>query len=227
MRLTYWALVVLGATGISVLWMRGYWVYYIGPVLTIAITSLVIDLVIRSAGVRNATGADGSKKRRIKRLIREVAWTMGVVTAVHIVVVFAVETAEVHTVTDRPESPETFTSEQYLTGKYIVRQDDNPVCRVGQYYSDCINDYVNQYNYSCADIELTLFSSVECKSYLQNIDDMKAKDQPGWIVSGVGGPGHLSRRAEVSSRDVSNNDYEPAVTHSAVCYLGFVGECLP
>lgn len=227
MRFTYWALVVLGATGIAVLWMQGYWFYYIGPVLTIAITSLVIDLVIRSAGIRNATGADGSNKQRTKRLSREVAWTMGAVTAVQIVVVVAVETAEVHTVTDRPESPETFTSEQHLTGKYIVREDDNPVCWVGQSYNDCINAHVDQYNYACADIELAFLGSVTCNSYLRTIDEMKAEDRPGWVVSSLGGPGHLSRRAEVSSRKVGNDDYEPAVTHTAVCYLGFIGECLP
>jgi hypothetical protein len=227
MRFTHWALIVSGATGIALLWAQGYWVYYIGAVLMIAITILLIDLVIRSANVVNAGGAEGGRKRRTRALIREVSWIMGVITVIQLIAVITVETAEVRTVIDRPEKPETFTSEEYLTGKYTVNSDNKSVCWVGQPYSDCINAHVDQYNYACADIELAFLGSVTCNSYLRTIDEMKAEDRPGWIVSSVGGPGHLSRRAEVSSRKVGNDDYEPAVTHTAVCYLGFIGECLP
>jgi hypothetical protein len=57
------------------------------------------------------------------------------------------------------------------------------------------------------------------------IDEMQADDQPGWVVETLGSYGRLTATEEIGTRQVSNNDYRPAVTRDVVCFLGFLGEC--
>ncbi|WP_341975026.1 hypothetical protein [Microbacterium sp. LWO13-1.2] len=141
-----------------------------------------------------------------------------------IVVVAAFATARHWTKIDIPEQPETFHSEEYETGLYDVTMDTVNPCWVDQGWADCTNAMVVQYNAACADVDLTATATALCDDYLASIDEMKAAGTDG-VVATLGTYGHLHRTAEVSTREVSNNDARPAVTHEAVCYLGFIGEC--
>lgn len=125
--------------------------------------------------------------------------------------------------TDVPEHPETFRSETYLTGYYDVIDDGINPCWVGQNWVSCTNIHVSEYNATCASYPLTLSASAYCSSYLAMIDDMKS--QYASYVATLGGWGSLYVVAEEATQEVSNNDYRPAQTHEAVCYLGFLGEC--
>ncbi|WP_102191950.1 hypothetical protein [Microbacterium aurantiacum] len=140
------------------------------------------------------------------------------------VVVIAFTTAHHWTKVDVPEQPETFHSEEYETGLYDVTMDAVNPCWVDQPWADCTNAMVAQYNAACADVELTVSATSLCEDYLASIDEMKAAGTDG-VVASLGTYGHLHRTAEMSTREVSNDDYRPAVTHEAVCYLGFIGEC--
>lgn len=62
-----------------------------------------------------------------------------------------------------------------------------------------------------------------CKRYGAMIDEMK-KQNYGYVAS-LGDYGHLSSKEQIVTKEVSNNDYRAAVTHEAICYLGFLGEC--
>ncbi|MBO9627233.1 MAG: hypothetical protein J7484_12780 [Microbacterium sp.] len=143
-----------------------------------------------------------------------------------IVVVAAFATARHWTKTDVPEQQETFHSEDYKTGRYDVTMDATSPCWVDQGWTDCINLLVAQYNGACADVTLTEDASTLCTSYLAEIDRMKSEGDGGdYVVVTVGGFGSLHRTEEMATRQVSNNDHRDAVTHEAVCYLGFLGEC--
>jgi len=160
-----------------------------------------------------------AKYRRLRNVL--------IVGAVVVVSVFliAFATARHWTKVDVPEHPETFRSEEYLTGAYEVEQDGINPCWVDQDWTDCINEMVDQYNGACANVELTVSADALCTRYGESIDEMKREDRAGWVVETLGGWGHLSRYSEMSMRQVSNDDFRPAVTHEAVCYLGFLGEC--
>lgn len=142
-----------------------------------------------------------------------------------IVVVFAVTTARHWTKVDVPEKPETFHSEQYETGRYDVTMDAVNPCTVDQDWTDCINLMAAQYDATCGGVELTETAATLCKDYLAAIDEMRALDEPGSYVATLGDYGSLARTPELATREVSNNDHAPAITHEAVCYLGFIGEC--
>lgn len=64
-----------------------------------------------------------------------------------------------------------------------------------------------------------------CNGRSQSIDEMKAVDEQWFEVVTLGNSGYLSTHRDTSTRKISNNDYKPAVTHEAVCYFGFIGEC--
>ncbi|AKV85405.1 hypothetical protein AKG07_02860 [Microbacterium sp. CGR1] len=142
-----------------------------------------------------------------------------------IVVIFAFATARHWTKTDVPEQPETFRSEEYETGRYDVTMDDVNPCSVNQDWTDCTNLMVATYTAACVDVELTESATRLCAEYSVAIDEMKAQDGDGYFVATLGSYGSLHRTPEIDTRQVSNDDYEPAVTHEAVCYLGFIGEC--
>jgi len=142
-----------------------------------------------------------------------------------IVVVFAFTTARHWTKVDVPEKPETFHSEEFETGRFDVAMDTANPCVVNQDWTDCISAMQSQYDATCAGVELTEAGTALCADYLAAIDEMRALDEPGSYVASLGDYGNLSRTAEVDTRQVSNNDQRDAVTHEAVCYLGFIGEC--
>lgn len=142
-----------------------------------------------------------------------------------IVLVAAFATARHWTKVDVPEQPETFHTEEYETGRYDVAMDDVNPCWVDQDWTDCTNMMAATYTAACVGVELTEDAEVICADYSSAIDEMKAQDADGYYVASLGGYGSLHRTAETATREVSNEDYRPAVTHEAVCYLGFIGEC--
>jgi hypothetical protein len=142
-----------------------------------------------------------------------------------IVVVVAFTTARHWTKVDAPEKPETFHSEEYETGLYLVSDDGVSPCVVDQDWTDCIAAMEVQYAGACADVELVPDAVTLCAQHRAEIDRMISEDSEGTVVASLGDFGHLTRSPETATREVSNNDYEPAVTHEAVCYLGFLGEC--
>ncbi|MFK0241360.1 hypothetical protein ACIQTX_10890 [Microbacterium sp. NPDC090281] len=142
-----------------------------------------------------------------------------------IVVIVAFTTARHWTKVDSPEKPETFHSEEYETGLYLVADDGVSPCVVDQDWSDCIDAMEAQYAGACAGVELVPAAATLCGQHRAEIDRMRAEDSEGSVVASLGDFGHLTRTPETATRQVSNNDYEAAVTHEAVCYLGFLGEC--
>jgi hypothetical protein len=144
---------------------------------------------------------------------------------VAIVVVTAFTTARTWTKVDVPEQPETFHSETYETGRFDVTMDAVNPCYVDQDWTDCTNLLLATYNATCVGVELTESATVLCTDYNGAILEMQAQDTPGSYVATLGTYGNLTRTAETDVRQVSNNDYRPAETHEAVCYLGFLGEC--
>lgn len=141
-----------------------------------------------------------------------------------IVLVVALTTARHWTKVDVPEQPETFHSEEYETGRFDVAMDDVNPCFVDQAWSDCINAMAAEYDAACAGVELTEPATAICAEFTSAIEDMRAQGTDG-VVASLGSFGNLERTPETATREVSNEDYRPAETHEAVCYLGFLGEC--
>ncbi|MEV4667166.1 hypothetical protein [Microbacterium sp. LWO12-1.2] len=141
-----------------------------------------------------------------------------------IVLVVALTTARHWTKVDVPEQPETFHSEEYETGRFDVAMDDVNPCFVDQAWSDCINAMAAEYDAVCAGVELTESATAICAEFTSAIEDMRSQGTDG-VVASLGSFGNLERTPETATREVSNEDYRPAETHEAVCYLGFLGEC--
>lgn len=171
-----------------------------------------------------AAGGEAPRKKRVGLWV-----TLSIVGALlliaAIVVVFAFATARHWTKTDVPEQPETFHSEEYETGKYLVADDGVSPCAVDQDWTDCIGLMEAEYAGACAGVDLVPASADLCAQHRTEIDRMIAEDADGMYVASLGDFGHLTRTPETATRQVSNDDAEPAVTHEAVCYLGFLGEC--
>lgn len=172
-----------------------------------------------------ATGeaAPGKKKRVGLWVTLSILGALLLIAA--IVVIFAFATARHWTKTDVPEQPETFHSEEYETGRYDVTMDTVNPCTVNQDWTDCTNLMVATYTAACVDVELTEDATLLCTDYSGAIDEMKAQDGDGYYVATLGTYGTLHQTPEIDTRQVSNDDYKPAVTHEAVCYLEFIGEC--
>ncbi|MDN3444433.1 hypothetical protein [Microbacterium sp. APC 3901] len=168
-------------------------------------------------------GRPGTKKRVGLWVTLSILGALLLITA--IVVIFAFATARHWTKTDVPEQPETFRSEEYETGRVDVTMDDVNPCTVNQDWTDCTNLMVATYTAACVDVELTETATLLCAEYSTAIDEMKALDGDGYFVATLGTYGSLHQTPEIDTRQVSNDDYEPAVTHEAVCYLDFIGEC--
>lgn len=154
-------------------------------------------------------------------------WIVAVALALGAVVMVTATLASARSWTkvDIPEQLETFHAEEYLTGRYDITDDGVSPCWVNQDWVDCINLMVNEYNRACAGVDLTPLASSRCDAYGTSIDGMRSDGGYGYIVTSLGGYGHLTRIPEMATRQVGNNDDRPAVTHEAVCYLGFLGEC--
>ena len=165
-----------------------------------------------------------SKRRTSAALV--VAITLGAVLIAAVgVVLVAVTTAERWTKVDVAEQEETFRWEEYETGNYIVVDNGVSPCYVDQLWYECRNKMVDEYNRECAGRSLAPQSVAICDAYSAEIDRMESVDSYGSTVASLGGFGYLQSTREKDRRQVSNNDYRAAITHEAVCYFGFVGEC--
>lgn len=163
--------------------------------------------------------------RPIKRKFRNLWIGVATVVVIAVLPIIGFGTATHWTKVDVPEQLETFHSETYLTGAYDVRDNGVSPCWVGQDWTDCTNEYVDQYNAACVGVTLTWEAKGLCDGRSESIDEMKADGEAWSEVATLGDYGYLSQQQEKSTRRVSNNDYRPAVTHEAVCYFGFIGEC--
>lgn len=172
-----------------------------------------------------ATGAEAPAKKKRTGLWVTLSIVGALLIAAIIVIVIAFTTARHWTKTDVAEKPETFHTEEYETGLYNVADDGVSPCTVNQDWTDCIGLMEAEYAGACADVELTGTATLLCTQHRTEIDRMRGLDQEGMYVSSLGSFGHLTKTAETATREVSNDDYEPAVTHEAVCYLEFIGEC--
>lgn len=172
-----------------------------------------------------ASAGEAPAKKRRTGLWVTLSIVGALLIAAIIVVVIAFATARHWTKTDVAEKPETFHTEEYETGLYNVADDGVSPCTVNQDWTDCIGLMEAQYTGACADVELTGTATLLCTQHRTEIDRMRGLDQEGMYVSSLGSFGHLTKTAETATREVSNDDYEPAVTHEAVCYLEFIGEC--
>jgi hypothetical protein len=142
---------------------------------------------------------------------------------VAILIIITFSTARHWTKTVVPERAETFSTETYFTGNYNIVDDNITPCWIRQSWVGCTNLYVNEYNATCAAYSLTSSGSGLCANYRSMIEVMQSQS---WsYVASLGGYGRLSAIPEEATRQVSNNDYRPAKTKEAVCYLGFLGEC--
>lgn len=142
-----------------------------------------------------------------------------------IVVVVAFTTARHWTKVDSPGKPETFHSEGYDTGLDIVTDDGVNPCAVDQDWTDCIGLMDAEYTAACEGASLAPSAEELCAEYREELDRMTAEDAEGALVGSLGEFGRLTRTPETETREVSNNDHEPEVSHKAVCYLGILGEC--
>lgn len=174
------------------------------------------NLLIASSGIMNNPSAGTDKKKY---------FVVGGLAVGLILVLFVIAsvTAKHWVKVDVPAHAETFHSETYLTGAYNIVDDGVTPCYLRQSWIGCANSYVNEYNSTCAVYPLTPSASTYCSSYRAMIDDMQSQS---WsYVASLGTTGRLTAIPEEATEQVSNNDYRPAVTHEAVCYLGFIGEC--
>jgi hypothetical protein len=147
------------------------------------------------------------------------------IAATVILFITAIATAEHWEKIDVPAHAETFHTETYLTGNFDIVDDNVSPCYIRQSWVGCTNVYVAIYNATCASYPLTDSAQSYCSSYLSMIYDMQSQS---WsYLASIGNPawGTLGVVAEEATMQVSNNDYRAAETHSAVCYLGFLGEC--
>ena len=157
-----------------------------------------------------------------------------------VLVVAGVGTARHWTKIDVPAQPETFRTQTYKTGSFVVKDDGRSPCTVGQAWSGCISEMSTEYSAACggpppgdpyfSDIiisslrKLTAKSEQVCDAYAREIVRMQQQADATYVAT-VGGFGRLTRTPQRATRKVSNNDRRPAVTHEAVCYLGFIGDC--
>jgi hypothetical protein len=178
-----------------------------------------------AVGFVGAPSSDAPSKKKRTGLWITLSILGALILIIGIVVILAFTTARHWTKTDVAEKPETFYTETYETGLYNVADDGVSVCAIDQDWTECADAMEAQYAGACAGVELTVPATVLCAQHRTEIDRMRSLDQEGYIVAALGSFGHLTRTAETSTREVSNEDYEPAVTHEAVCYFEFLGEC--
>lgn len=176
---------------------------------------------LASAALTHQTDAPLRSPRK-SHLWRNIAIAVASIVAV---VLISEATAERWTKVVIPESPTTYRFETYETGNYDIQEVGESPCWIGQFWSDCINLYIDQYNWACVGISLSVAAIDTCNSYRAMIEEMQSRGSAWSTVSALGSWGTLERSPETASRRVSNNDYRPAVTREAVCYWGVLGEC--
>jgi hypothetical protein len=146
----------------------------------------------------------------------------------------SVSTAERWTVVDVPEHLETFHEEERVTDEYDVFDTGEPICEGNgrDDYLTCVNMHVTMYNSICAKKKLSFSAKATCDGLDEFIDGAKAKYQScrygcttGVTADGKWGWNYYSSELSTTTELEGNNDYTPAKTHQATCYLGFIGEC--
>ena len=160
---------------------------------------------------------------------------VAMLVAIVAIVGVAFATARHWTKVDVPAHPQTFRSEVYKTGEFAITDSHLSPCTVGQSWTGCIDEMTDEYNNACASGSTGRWGNLArwaarargsnrtCDAYTAEIERMK---QASWgYVTTVGSFGHLTRTPVTATRKVSNKDHRSAVTHEAVCYLGFIGEC--
>ncbi|WP_165310842.1 DUF2510 domain-containing protein [Microbacterium protaetiae] len=140
-------------------------------------------------------------------------------------VLLAFTTARHWTAVDVPAHAETFHTETYDTGAVDVIDDGVSPCDEGQDWSICIDRMENEYESACRDQNVTDAAASICDDYRDDIERMREAGQEGAVVGTAGTYGHLEQTPHLGTRTVSNHDGRSAISHPAVCYLGFIGEC--
>lgn len=178
-----------------------------------SLESVAVEAPVVAPVVEASPSADKRSAEKTKNPYRSAFIALGSIAAcLAVLVVVALATAEIRTVID----VEAYTRG---TGVYDVTDDHKPPCYVGEGWRDCINKHVDEYNGACANRNLSTSAMALCDGYSKMIDEMKADDGGyGWQVETLGTWGHLEVKEQ--------KEVVPAVTHEAVCYLGFIGECL-
>lgn len=136
-----------------------------------------------------------------------------------------VATARHWTKVDVPEQAETFHDEEYETGSFVVELVAGSPCTSGQATSECVALLEAEYQAVCVAQPITPDSVGVCEASREDWDWLLGMDLTGFVVDQVAEMNRLTSTPEVATRQVSNEDYVPAVTHEAVCYAGFLGEC--
>lgn len=169
------------------------------------------------------TDAPPASERRHRRtpvvaaalVVVALAATAGVVVA----------TARHWTKVDVPEQAETFHEEEYETGSYVVELVAGSPCTSGQATTECLALLEAEYQAVCVAQPITIESGDACDAYREDWDWMLELDMTGYVIDQVAEMNRLQSTPEIATRQVSNDDDVPAVTHEAVCYAGFLGEC--
>lgn len=122
------------------------------------------------------------------------------------------------------DAEETSHMETVGTDEWTAENTDQAICYVGQAWSDCIDAMTNEWNFACAEKELTEVSQTLCDDYYDAITQMKQNEYDyGWNeVSKVGAWGKLESTELTEEVKVIDT---PERGHNAVCYLGMFGEC--
>ena len=172
----------------------------------------------------NDTGSTVAPKSRRKLLFAILGATL---LTVVVIVAATLGTARYWEVVDRPEQPETFSTQEFETGTSVVIPDMTRVslCSVGQDWDACVALMVKEFDGACTGGDLTKSSARFCDDWRSWIQKEKKQNSKGYTVSSADGFEPFVRYALTDFRRVSNDDYRAAETHQAVCYLGFLGEC--
>lgn len=190
---------------------------------------------VRARGRAGGGGAEGEHPERRGQGATRRGRLLGITGAAVVLVAggvtaFALATVERTAVVDVPEHQETFREEAYESTDYEVVGSDSSVCTVGQDWYECLELGRAEYRDNCTRYEdvLTPESGIFCGFYQTMITNMESENaEIGSTVASVPRAfmRDLTAQPAMAIRQVSNGDYEPAVTHVATCYLGFLGEC--
>ncbi|GHT83194.1 hypothetical protein FACS1894125_6670 [Actinomycetota bacterium] len=162
------------------------------------------------------TKANQSKSRVVAPLVFVAIIATGIAISF-----IAPSTDDTWTKVDVPENKETFHSEP--SGTYDVNDTGRAICGNNNDYYACMHTHTEIYNSVCANKSLTATAKITCDSLNKFIDD-------GWSrykscgygcrtnagADGKWGYNVLSNTE--TTKQVSNKDYRPAVTHQAHCY---------
>lgn len=162
-----------------------------------------------------------SDKRRRGRWWVPVSIVAAVLLVFAGVVAYAVASAERWTKVDQEEVAHYI---QVPDGTWHVTHEDKDICFVGQSYWACIDEYTDEWNFACAGRVHDAISRTICDNYYDMIQKMKndAAANEFSEVSGLVQSGLLSISENTKRERVID---QPELSHKAICYLGFIGEC--